>query len=133
MADAHAEEPRTAQTMATNTVTLLYRQDPLPPVSVNTGGYYCTAVRPREIRVAVTVPTQRDVERLHEEKPPKPALLQVCWTCRKAAALQCNKCHTGKYCSTECQRTDFAIHKPRCTDGSFKQYLHSTELWRFAD
>ncbi|KAF2793232.1 hypothetical protein K505DRAFT_417911 [Melanomma pulvis-pyrius CBS 109.77] len=46
--------------------------------------------------------------------------LHGCWACGKEktnngrALLSCGKCHQAKYCSADCQRADWTLHKSHC-------------------
>lgn len=37
-----------------------------------------------------------------------------CHTCSKPASMKCSRCKTARYCSKECQQTDWQAHKPVC-------------------
>ena len=41
----------------------------------------------------------------------------VCAVCRKKSSSSCSKCHAASYCSKECQRTDWKVHKMFCSLG----------------
>ncbi|KAJ6478442.1 hypothetical protein DFH09DRAFT_1176978 [Mycena vulgaris] len=48
----------------------------------------------------------------------------LCYRCRKPGEpklRRCARCHVTRYCSPECQREDWKLHKPLCVD-------HSTAL-----
>eukprot|EP01105_Mastigella_eilhardi_P000308 TRINITY_DN1039_c0_g1_i3.p2 TRINITY_DN1039_c0_g1~~TRINITY_DN1039_c0_g1_i3.p2 ORF type:complete len:117 (+),score=25.26 TRINITY_DN1039_c0_g1_i3:418-768(+) len=40
--------------------------------------------------------------------------LQACAVCRAYAPFRCNACKLTRYCSRECQRTDWPEHKKVC-------------------
>ncbi|KAI0199319.1 hypothetical protein F4808DRAFT_432774 [Astrocystis sublimbata] len=37
-----------------------------------------------------------------------------CLVCRRATKQQCSRCHDAAYCSKECQKSDFKVHKLVC-------------------
>lgn len=39
---------------------------------------------------------------------------KVCLVCFKPSTLVCGGCKINTYCSRECQRTHWTIHKPKC-------------------
>ncbi|KIM82054.1 hypothetical protein PILCRDRAFT_820955 [Piloderma croceum F 1598] len=44
-----------------------------------------------------------------------------CTKCSRVATLsQCSRCKSAKYCSTECQRTDWPSHRPQCRPPSIQ-------------
>lgn len=40
--------------------------------------------------------------------------MQLCVNCLKPANKRCGQCHVAWYCSAECQKKDWNIHKPEC-------------------
>lgn len=45
-----------------------------------------------------------------------PVSMDVCHNCyRECKVTICSRCRNASYCSTGCQRADFAIHKLTCT------------------
>ena len=56
-----------------------------------------------------------DIEEYLLEQLTKKALT-LCFSCKKAnCTLHCKQCGLVRYCSKECQRRDWANHKPFCT------------------
>ena len=52
-------------------------------------------------------------------------IARECHICvRPQARLRCGKCQLVRYCGTECQRADWAAHKPTC-----KRYCREKKLW----
>ncbi len=50
----------------------------------------------------------------------KEEIVFTCWRCGKPGSddvrlSECGKCHTAKYCSVDCQRKDWRVHKTTCT------------------
>lgn len=41
----------------------------------------------------------------------------VCAECGQPASFQCTRCESVHYCSAECQRKNWAWHRPQCTAG----------------
>ena len=39
----------------------------------------------------------------------------ACTVCRKPSTTSCGKCHSVPYCSKDCQRSDWAVHKIFCS------------------
>ena len=44
----------------------------------------------------------------------KKQLNTFCSICSKEGTLKCSRCKTKKYCSPECQRIDWRVHKKTC-------------------
>lgn len=38
----------------------------------------------------------------------------LCLVCTKTVKHECSRCHSTKYCSPECQKADWAVHKILC-------------------
>ena len=53
--------------------------------------------------------------KFHYQETTTPA--GACLHCRKldAQMKQCSRCHSAPYCSVECQRADWPVHKPTCS------------------
>lgn len=51
-----------------------------------------------------------------------------CFVCGNQAINLCSKCHQVYYCSRECQRDDWSIHKHNC-----KTYVASTPIFTLFD
>ncbi|KAH7379249.1 hypothetical protein DE146DRAFT_761442 [Phaeosphaeria sp. MPI-PUGE-AT-0046c] len=50
---------------------------------------------------------------------------QLCALCNDAALKQCNSCHNIRYCSTECQKADWSVHKIVCK--SFRKSIEAAD------
>ncbi|KAF9219875.1 ankyrin [Gyrodon lividus] len=62
----------------------------------------------------VTAAVQRwERKRKGEQAPWEEKRCENCKT-KSSGLKQCARCHTIRYCSTECQRTHWKMHKPRC-------------------
>ena len=43
---------------------------------------------------------------------------QVCFLCLQPSKLKCSRCLTIQYCSKECQKQDWKVHKNNCKDNN---------------
>jgi len=39
---------------------------------------------------------------------------KACQTCQELASKNCSRCHKARYCSVDCQKTDWSSHKHKC-------------------
>ena len=53
-----------------------------------------------------------DVDRAHHEDHTD----DICSTCNTACTSRCNGCKVARYCSKDCQRADWPLHKKVCKD-----------------
>jgi hypothetical protein len=48
---------------------------------------------------------------------------KVCFLCLEPSKLKCSRCLTIQYCSKECQKKDWKIHKNNCKDNNCDENL----------
>lgn len=51
--------------------------------------------------------------------PMIPDYRSACWACEGPGSLQCTKCKVGRYCSQECQKSDWKLHRTYCNERAF--------------
>ena len=52
---------------------------------------------------------------------------KVCFLCLEPSKLKCSKCLTIQYCSKECQKKDWKIHKNNCKDNNCNENMEELE------
>lgn len=43
---------------------------------------------------------------------------KICFYCSQPSTFKCSKCLTIQYCSQECQKKDWKVHKKNCDDNN---------------
>ena len=70
---------------------------------------------PSEISVGIPRPDELTPGNKEEEAPRR----LLCWGCDKPGMFQCARCKHGRYCSKECQRKDYPLHRRGCEPSNF--------------